>query len=105
MKAFSNSDKLKSFIAPKMIDLVTFLYNNGKSAVYTWGGIHGLYCYIEMILDPTILITSGRRSHNFGPSCYINNDTATLQPVILDIRMRQNSICEFHVRIRHKADY
>ena len=30
MKEFSNSDKLKAFIAPKMTDLITFLDNNVK---------------------------------------------------------------------------
>ena len=35
MKSFSKSDKLKTFIAPKIIDLVTFLDNNEKLAVYT----------------------------------------------------------------------
>ena len=36
-KALSKSEKLKAFIliAPKMADLVTFLDNNEKSAVYT----------------------------------------------------------------------
>ena len=29
-KAFSNIDKLKSFIAPNMTYLITFLYNNKK---------------------------------------------------------------------------
>ena len=37
MKAFSNSNKLKSFIAPKITYLTTFLDNKGKSAVYTGG--------------------------------------------------------------------
>ena len=34
MKAFSNSDKLKAFIPSKMIDIITFLYNNGISVAY-----------------------------------------------------------------------
>ena len=34
MKALTKSEKLKAFIAPKMIDLITFLDKNGKSAVY-----------------------------------------------------------------------
>ena len=62
-----------------MIDLITFLDNNGKSAVYTGGNIRGLYRYLEMIGSPTTLTTSGQRSHNFGPSYSTNNDTATLQ--------------------------
>ena len=35
MKALSKSLKLKSLIAPKMTDIITFLYNNVKLAVYT----------------------------------------------------------------------
>ena len=35
MKALSNSNKLKEFIAPKMTDIIKFLENNGKSDVYT----------------------------------------------------------------------
>ena len=46
MKALSNSDKLKAFIAFKMIDIFTFLDNNGKYEVYTVGNIHGIYPYL-----------------------------------------------------------
>ena len=67
MKAFSKSDRLKAFIAPKMKDLIPFLDNNGKSSIYTGGKIHGIYRYLEMIGAPTILMTSGQRSNNFGP--------------------------------------
>ena len=88
MKAFSRSEKLKSFIVPKITDLVTFLENNRKYAFYTEGDIHGLYCYLEMIGDPTTLTTSSQRSHHFGPSSSINNDTETLQSVISDPRMK-----------------
>ena len=42
MKAFTKSEKLRSFIAPKMTDLVTFLGKNGKSAVYKVGDINGI---------------------------------------------------------------
>ena len=42
MKAFSNSNKLKSFIATKMKYLIIFLDNNEKSDVYIGGNIHGL---------------------------------------------------------------
>ena len=58
MKAFSNSEKLKVLIAPKMKDIITFLDNNGKYAVYKGGNIHGLYCYLDMIGAPTTLTTS-----------------------------------------------
>ena len=52
MKALSNSDKLKAFIAPKIIYLITFLDNNGKSDVYKVGDMHGIYFYLEMIRSP-----------------------------------------------------
>ena len=45
-KAFKNRDKLKAFIAPNMKDLIMFLDNNGKSAVYTGGNIHEICSYI-----------------------------------------------------------
>ena len=77
-----------------MIDLVTFLDNNGKYAVYTGVNIHGLYCYLEIIGAPTTLTTSSQCSHNFGTSPSINNDTETLQPVIVALGMRHESICE-----------
>ena len=68
MKELSKSDKLRSFIAHKMIDLITFFYNNGKYAVYTGVDIHVIYRYLEMIGSPTTLTTSGQRYHNFSPS-------------------------------------
>ena len=49
MKEFSKSDKLKSFIAPNMKYLITFLKKNGKSAVYTGGDIIGIYRYLDII--------------------------------------------------------
>ena len=57
MKEFPKSDKIKAFIAPKMTDLITFLENNGKSAVYTGRNINGIYSYLEMIGSPTALTT------------------------------------------------
>ena len=80
-KALSNSDKLRAFIATKMTDIITFLDNNGKYAVYTGWYIHGIYLYLDMIGDPTTLTTSGQRSHNFGPSSSSNNNAETLQLV------------------------
>ena len=88
MKALSNSDKLRSSIAPKMTDLITFLHTNGKSAVYTRGDIHGIYRYLEMIVVPNTLTTSGQQSHHLSPSSYSNNDAATLQTVISALRTR-----------------
>ena len=66
MKALTKSDKLKSFIVPKMTDLITFLDKNGKSDVCEKGDIHGIYRYLEMIGAPTTLTTSGHRYHHFG---------------------------------------
>ena len=58
-----------------MTDLITFLDNDRKSAVYKGENIHGIYRYIEMIGYPTTSTTSGQRYHNFGTSYYTNNDT------------------------------
>ena len=92
IKALPKSDKLKAFIAPKMTDLIKFLDNNVKLAVYIGGNIHGLYRYLEMIGSPTTLTTSGNISHCFGPSYSTNNDTVTLKPVISSIRVQHKSI-------------
>ena len=102
MKALPKSEKLRAFIAPKMIGLIAFLDKNGKSAAYKGGDIHCIYRYLEMIGAPTTLTASGRRSHHFGPSSSRNNDAATIQPVITALRMRQKSICECFGRIGHK---
>ena len=87
-----------------MTDLTTFLEKNGQSSVYTGVDIKGIYRYMQIIGDPTILTTSGQRSYNFGPSYSSKNYAATLQPVIEALRMRQKSICECCGRIAHKAD-
>ena len=76
MNSLSNSDKLRSFIAPKMTYLIA----------------------------KTTLTTSGQRSHHFSPLSYINNDTESLKIVIADLRTRQKSVCECCRRIGHKAD-
>ena len=78
MKALTKSEKLKTFIAPNMTDLMTLLDNNDKSAVYTGRDIHGIYRYLDMIGAPTTLNTSGQRSHHFGPSSSSNNYASTL---------------------------
>ena len=88
MEELSKSYQLKSFITPKTTDVIKFLENNGKYAVYQRENIHGIYRYLENIGAPTTLITSGQRSHHFGPSPDINNDTATLYPVIVYLRKR-----------------
>ena len=76
-----------------MTDLITLFDNNLKSAVYKGGNINGIYIYLEMIGAPTELNTSVQRSHHFGPSPFINNDTSSLQPVIAEIRTIQKIIC------------
>ena len=88
IKTLSNGYKLRAFIAPKMIDLITFLDNNRKSVVYIGGDIHVIYRYLYMIGSPTTLTTSGQHYHHFSPLCSINNYAATLQPVIAALRMR-----------------
>ena len=104
MKALTNSDKLKAFIASKMIDIITFLDKNVKSAVCTGGDIHGIYCYIKIIGAQTTFATSDQRSHHFIPSSSINNYISYIQPVITVLHLRQKSICEFCGIIGHKAD-
>ena len=86
-----------------MTDIIKFLENKGKLYVYTRVNIHVLYRYIEIIGSPKTLTTSDQRSHNFGPSSTINNDTATLQSFIAALLMRQNGICEWYGRIGHKV--
>ena len=46
IKSLSKINKLRYFIVPKMTNLITCLYNNCKSAVYTGGDIHGIYRYL-----------------------------------------------------------
>ena len=74
-----------------MTDLITFVENNGKSAVCTGGKNHGIYHYLDIIVYPTTFTTIGQQSHHFGPSYSINTDKLSLQPVIADLCMRQNS--------------
>ena len=88
MKALSKSNKLKSFVAPKMTDLTTYLDNNEIFLFIQGGSIHGLYPYIEMIVDPTAWTTSVWCSRHFGTSFSINTDAATLQPIIAALCMR-----------------
>ena len=77
-----------------MTDLIKFLDNNVKLAVYTGGNINGIYRYPEMIASPTTLTTSSQSIHHFVPSSSTNNDTATLQSFIADICIIQMIICE-----------
>ena len=49
MKSFSNSNKPKALIAPKMVELITFLDNNGNFSIHTGGNINVLYHLFIMI--------------------------------------------------------
>ena len=51
-----------------MIDIIILLDNNLKLAICTGVNINALYHYIEVIVSPTALSTSGNLSCNFGPS-------------------------------------
>ena len=46
MKALTNSEKLRAFIAPKITYIITLLDKEGKSAVYIGGDINGIYHYL-----------------------------------------------------------
>ena len=104
MKALSNSDKPKAFIVPKITDLITFLDNNRKYAVYKVVIIHVLCRYLEIVGAPTTLTNSVQRYHYFDPSSSINNDTENLHPDISYLRMRQKIIFKCFGRIVHKSD-
>ena len=56
-----------------------------------------------MIGVPTTLTTSYHISHHFGPSYSTNNYTATIQPVIAALRIRQkifaNAVEELDTRL------
>ena len=60
--------------------------------------------YIEMIGSPTTLTTSVQNSQNFGPSSSSKNDTETIQVVILDHCVQQNTIWKWYGIIWHKTD-
>ena len=55
------------------------------------GNVHGLYHCLGMIGPPTTFGTSGQQYTIFGPSYSTNNYTATLNPFIAAICMRQMS--------------
>ena len=53
MKVLPKRNKLKSSIAPKMTDIITFLYKNLKYAIYTRGGfIYSIVIY--KLLEPQL---------------------------------------------------
>ena len=49
IQALSKSNKIIAFIASNMINLITFLDNNRKLAVYIGVNINGVYRYLDMI--------------------------------------------------------
>ena len=57
-----------------------------------------------MIGSPTMFNTLGQSSLHFFPSSSTKNDTATLQPVIANLCIRQKIICECCGRIGNKVD-
>ena len=87
-----------------MTYLIKFLDSNVKYAVYTGGNIRVIYNYLDIIVVPITLTTSGHRSRRAVPLSSVNNDTESLKTVISAFHMRQNSICEFCGRIGHKYD-
>ena len=87
-----------------MTDIIKFLDNNRKVAVYIGGNTSGLYLYIEMVRSPTTLTTSDQHSCYIYTSSSTNNDTASLQPVIAYLRMIQKIICKLCGRIGHRDD-
>ena len=90
-----------------MTDIITFLDNNGKYIVYTGGDIHGVYRYLETILDLTILTTSVQRSNHFRLSSSRNND-AELSSQLLQLfaqnrRVSVNAVEEFDTKLMHES--
>ena len=67
---------MKLFIATNIKDLIAFLDKNGRGEIFAGGGIHYLYCYLEIIGAPINLTSSSWHSHYFGHSK--NNDTTSL---------------------------
>ena len=55
-----------------MTDIITFLDNNRKLAIYKGENIHGIYFYLEIIGSPTNLNYLGKRSDNFVTSSSTN---------------------------------
>ena len=75
-----------------MTELMTLPENNAKPAIYIGGNIHGIYHYIYIIGEPNNLNYSIDRSHTFGTSYSIKNDTSSLQPLSVALRVRNKII-------------
>ena len=104
MKSLSNCYKLKLYVAPKITDIINFLDNNGKSAVYMGVNIRVICLYLDIIGDPTTLTTSGQHSHHFVHSSSVNNDTSSIHTVIAALCMIQKSIFHAFPSTGQKAD-
>ena len=76
-----------------MTDLVTFLENKGKVAIYIGENIHALYHYLSMIVSPTNLTSSVHSSNPLCSSSSNKNDTESLQTLISAICVRHKIIC------------
>ena len=87
-----------------MTYIISFLDNNGKLDIYTGGGIHGLYHYLEIIGSTSNLTSSDHIYSYFGTTSSTNNDIANLRPVVSDLHVWQNIVCELCGRIGHKDD-
>ena len=68
IKPLSNFYGLKGFIAPKMMDIITYIENPVKDASYSRSDIHYIYHYLCMIGAPTTLDYSGQNSNSFDPN-------------------------------------
>ena len=99
-----HSDKLRLVHVGKSGRNLEYFINLECFDLYRREQIHGIYLYLEMIGSTTPLATSGQRSHNFSALSSVNNDGASLQPIIADLCMRPKSICECCIRIVHKTD-
>ena len=99
MKSLTKINKLKSLILPKMTYLITFLDNT----ICAGGNIHRLYPYLEIIISPTNLTSSGQLYYHFGTSSSTKNEK-TLQPAVAYLCVQHKVVCELCGRIGHKAD-
>ena len=104
MKVLSKRNKIKAFISHNMTDLIIFLDNNRKSAIYTGETTTRLYKYLEMIEPTTNLTYSSLWSYHFDTSSSTIDDKSSLHPVIADLSVRHKIIWECCGRIGHKTD-
>ena len=73
-----------------------------KNQLSTQGGVvREIYHYLYIIGYPTTLTYSVQWYRHFCPWSSTNNDTETLQTVIIALHFLQKTICELYGRIRH----